>query len=368
MKKLLQLFISFTLLGIITSAQVTFEGNFIVVTLGNYSHFSVNDATQDQLEQIDRFTPIVGGNLNEVIDYANDMDNVEDPAVMEPATYGDMELYGVFDNAFSGAPPAYQIGVNVYCWNDQPFVILKYTITNVSGEALDARAGFEVLPIIDGAYGEEKMEYLAELNAFRVYRPEASTNVGVKFLSPAMTGLKALEWYGGYNDSDENLFEYLTYGYIDVEYQSGLDGSVIVPSADPMTLGDGETMVVYVAVAVGGDLSAIETNLEDAETVYNTIITSVEDEFVPLQYSLSQNYPNPFNPTTEISFAIPQRENVSIKIFNPIGQQVAQLLNKEMEAGSHELSFNASDLPSGVYFYSIEAGNFTMTKKMMLLK
>lgn len=89
---------------------------------------------------------------------------------------------------------------------------------------------------------------------------------------------------------------------------------------------------------------------------------------VPTEYTLSQNYPNPFNPSTKITFSLPQRQNVSVKVYNVIGQLVATLANKEFEAGTHVVNFNASNLSSGIYFYTMNAGDYTITKKMMLVK
>ncbi len=89
---------------------------------------------------------------------------------------------------------------------------------------------------------------------------------------------------------------------------------------------------------------------------------------LPEAYALSQNYPNPFNPTTVISFAIPEQADVTLKVFNLLGQEVATLMNGVRTAGTHEVNFNASSLSSGVYFYTIKAGQFTSTKKMMLIK
>lgn len=85
-------------------------------------------------------------------------------------------------------------------------------------------------------------------------------------------------------------------------------------------------------------------------------------------YSLEQNYPNPFNPTTKIGYVLKDKSNAKVAIMNAIGQEVAVLINEEQEAGYHQLDFNASNLPSGIYFYKLEAGNFTKTMKMILLK
>jgi hypothetical protein len=85
-------------------------------------------------------------------------------------------------------------------------------------------------------------------------------------------------------------------------------------------------------------------------------------------FSLDQNYPNPFNPGTMISYSLPERTNVSLAVFNSLGQQVANLVNGESEAGYHDVQFNASNLASGIYFYRLQAGSFVQTHKMMLLK
>ena len=89
---------------------------------------------------------------------------------------------------------------------------------------------------------------------------------------------------------------------------------------------------------------------------------------MPTDFSLNQNYPNPFNPTTNISFGIPKDAKVKLEVFNTIGQQVATLIDAPLEAGYHTASFNADNLPSGLYIARISAGTFTSAKKMMLIR
>jgi len=99
--------------------------------------------------------------------------------------------------------------------------------------------------------------------------------------------------------------------------------------------------------------------------------TDIEDETaaqIPTQYFLYQNYPNPFNPTTTIKYSISQRGLVIIKIYNAIGEEVATLINKEQPVGNYEVEFDATTLPSGIYFYRLKAGSFVETKKMVLMK
>lgn len=88
----------------------------------------------------------------------------------------------------------------------------------------------------------------------------------------------------------------------------------------------------------------------------------------PKDFALYQNYPNPFNPSTTIKFALPVKTNLSLNVYNTLGEKVAEIFKGEMEEGYHEMMFNASGLSSGVYFYKIESENFNSTKKLMLLK
>ncbi|MDO8550214.1 MAG: T9SS type A sorting domain-containing protein [Ignavibacteria bacterium] len=88
----------------------------------------------------------------------------------------------------------------------------------------------------------------------------------------------------------------------------------------------------------------------------------------PLIFDLEQNYPNPFNPSTKISYSVPKSGYVSLKVYNALGQEVAALVNGIKEAGNHKIDFNASNLNSGIYFYKLEAGDFTQVKKMTLIK
>ncbi len=89
---------------------------------------------------------------------------------------------------------------------------------------------------------------------------------------------------------------------------------------------------------------------------------------IPSVFSLAQNYPNPFNPSTTISFALPQHANVKLVVYNSLGEEVAELVNREMNAGFQSVNFDASNLSSGLYFYRISAGNFVDVKKMILIK
>jgi hypothetical protein len=103
-------------------------------------------------------------------------------------------------------------------------------------------------------------------------------------------------------------------------------------------------------------------------TIADIIGISNNNNEVPLSYALGQNYPNPFNPATQIEYTIPKQSFVSIKVYNLLGQDVATLVNSVKQAGVHDVTFNASELPSGIYYYRMNAGNYSDVRKMILVK
>ena len=109
-------------------------------------------------------------------------------------------------------------------------------------------------------------------------------------------------------------------------------------------------------------------------TNYSVLITGIKEEqkLIPTVYMLNQNFPNPFNPSTVISWQLPDRSHVSLKIYDILGNEVATLINENREAGYYETTFNASSLASGMYIYRLSAsgraGNYFFTRKMLMIK
>jgi hypothetical protein len=98
-----------------------------------------------------------------------------------------------------------------------------------------------------------------------------------------------------------------------------------------------------------------------------TALDEIED-ILPLKFKLSQNYPNPFNPSTKINYSLAEPSHVQLEIYNILGQRVAVLVDEAKNAGSHTHLWNANNIPSGVYFYRIIAGDFEDTRKMILIR
>jgi hypothetical protein len=111
------------------------------------------------------------------------------------------------------------------------------------------------------------------------------------------------------------------------------------------------------------------TNLWRIGLATSTLVVSVEQETdQPSDFALEQNYPNPFNPSTTFRYSIPTQSKVVIKVYDILGNEITTLMDEEKSVGTYELTWNAVNLPSGVYFYQLRACSFIETKKMLLLK
>ncbi len=160
-----------------------------------------------------------------------------------------------------------------------------------------------------------------------------------------------------------------------------VDGDEIYPSLSKTGNTPGSVGIVYQLSAFPGSSSFSQTTAPVSKNwiIYNRVdpvtgnslpigINTLSTE-VPDAFSLSQNYPNPFNPTTKIKFDVKSATNINIKVFDVTGREVAKLVNNEfVKAGTHEVTFDAARFASGVYFYTLEADNVKLTKKMMLVK
>ncbi|MBK8944012.1 MAG: T9SS type A sorting domain-containing protein [Ignavibacteriae bacterium] len=125
----------------------------------------------------------------------------------------------------------------------------------------------------------------------------------------------------------------------------------------------------------GSIINSYETSIAPRRIAfqYDDKAVSVENEIINSEFKLEQNYPNPFNPSTTIKYSIPGNEKretskVKILIYDILGEEVATFVNQNQNHGTYEINFNASKLPSGIYYFKMQAGNFTSTKKMILMK
>ena len=285
-------------------------------------------------------------------------------------TFGDYEIYGSYNNNGTGVPPDILEKQNIYCWQNQNSFIVKYTLINRESSSVNAIVGLELVPEVESSFGEDTVRYSSLTDIISVKKTEA---VGFKPLSDKFKSLGAFVWYSDYRE-DTTYYRYLTYNSFDSLFitdpnDPNVDDPVLIPAYNTQSLASGDSLIYYIAIAYGANETEMLASLQEAQDKYN-LITSVsrENNLIPQAYSLKQNYPNPFNPTTNINFSIPQLENVSLVVYNLLGQVVSTLVNSELPAGNYTYAFDASKLPSGIYLYTLSAGNYKETQKMVLLK
>jgi hypothetical protein len=347
-----------------------FNNGFIGIILNDYGRVRVEDGSL--LRQIDRSSLLVGTDISGVFDYKTDAESVDPPISITSPIFSDYEMYCSIDNTWSNLPPAVLAKINVYGWNNVSFAIVKFNVINMESTTEDAYLGMEFIPQLDGIYGFEQIEYVPANKTMAAYSG-ASTHVGYRLLSAELESFTTFDWYSGYSDSDSLYYVSMSYSAIDTIYNSDNTGggTVSIFSQAPVQLNPSDSSEFYVAIAVGADMSTMLANMDSAVAKYDEIFDVskvVGDDFIPSTFELAQNFPNPFNPSTKIKFSLPTAEKTRLVVSNMLGQEVTTLVNNQLSVGSYEIEFNASELPSGIYFYTLQAGNLTMTKKMVFLK
>jgi Secretion system C-terminal sorting domain len=131
----------------------------------------------------------------------------------------------------------------------------------------------------------------------------------------------------------------------------------------PSTAG---TVTMYICGAAGTNPPAWNNGAN--KTIVVKSLTGIENNSTPASYNLNQNFPNPFNPVTKINYDLAKTSEVSLVVYNLLGKKVSTLVNQKQDAGYYSVDFNAANLSSGVYYYKIQAGDFTSIKRMTLIK
>ena len=261
---------------------------------------------------------------------------------------------------------------------------------------------FMRIALNDGGTGTTAVTYLTTSDSVRVIKLDAtasdSTGTGIRSTTP-LTAKQFVFLYDNTEGSNRPISgtfvesegtdntttnSYASFYATSVNAVSGAFGSIIpnnltggIQRVEVRSLTDG-TIANYATDADGvwpsgaNTVNVIGGTTEivlDATTDLGFIASSVKTaNIIPAGFSLSQNFPNPFNPTTNISYTLANENHVTIDVFDAKGQKISTLVNDLKSAGTHSAIFNASNLPSGIYYYTITAGSFTETRRMVLLK
>jgi hypothetical protein len=220
---------------------------------------------------------------------------------------------------------------------------------------------------------------------FSLTSPDDSAEVVV-------TGDVVVTWNGSSDfDGDDLTYEWVLYSADTTMViarvgsdNSSMETTATIPGATVdallesagLSVGQSANFVWNVRVSDGSDTLGVRSNFFDEwEPIYRYltlergVITSNDEEFgTPDRFTLEQNYPNPFNPSTTIKFSLPTASDVTLTVYNMLGQKVSTIVNEKMNSGFHSVSFDASNLASGMYIYRIEAASFSSVKKMLLIK
>ncbi len=310
---------------------------------------------------------------------------VQNLRIAIPGANADQQGTSIFSDDGAGAN---KLGITTkqisYSWSGDPyknFIILKYRFANKSSKAISGfYAGlFFDWDMVESSGNNDTTAYDNNGNLAYVYHIGGNPNtwVATALISDANYG-----YWGITNDGSDGGFQIYD-GFSDTEKWEDLSSGIgkaqagpgdisEVTSGGPYAIQPGDTLDVAFAVAAGANLQDLRNTIATARFQYNRLVTDVQSEngSTPLSFELGQNYPNPFNPSTTIKYTIPKAEHVVIKVYDILGNEISTLVDENKSAGRYTVTFSASGakMASGVYFYRITAGDFTATKKLLLLK
>ncbi|MEJ5261808.1 MAG: T9SS type A sorting domain-containing protein [Ignavibacterium sp.] len=341
--------------------------NIYVSTYGRVSIYSV----PDNVRQLYRAALLVGTGFDSVFDLTFDKDIEDSTQLLSVPSFGDYEIYGSYNNNYSGAPPNVLEKENIYCWQSIGAFIIKYTVINRELNPINAIIGLEFLPRINNnRAGGDTVTFS---NQTKIISVKNGRSVGFKALSEDLKSVGMFYYFTDY-ESDSLFYQWLSYSSYDSLFitnpaDPNVDAPAIIPAFNQRTINPNDSAIIYVAIAYGEQESEMLAALANAQQLYDTL-TSVDnnENQILSDFYLNQNYPNPFNPNTIISWNVPFNSYQTLKVYDVLGNEVASLVNEYRTAGSYAINFNASNLSSGVYYYKLTAGNFTETKKMILMR
>jgi subtilisin family serine protease len=336
---------------------------------------------------------MAGTSSTKEVDVARDSSGNEESAdfkaegtvqVNTPGSVADQELVTAFnDSNATSNRVGIEVSLHTYSYvrdSTANFVILEYTIHNLGSVAINNFHGglfldWDVSPYEDIASYDENYQLGYAYDESR----SEKTYVGCALIHGGAINYTAI------NNADANTGIYQ--GFTKAHKWNALsDGTTnnsagpadisMVVSSGPVTISGNSSTILTFVLAAGDTLADLESAVRVAKEIYDTMTHVISAPTIPTLAILNQNYPNPFNPTTEITFDLTESANVTVEVFNMMGQKVATLTDKNYQAGTYlsrpPLIFSAAKLASGVYVVRLTAisksQTYTQSRKMMVLK
>jgi hypothetical protein len=382
-------------------SYVVSNNNNISITIGSRGNIAFNDYPTNSQGRGFRYKTsgnllfegalITGISATKISDVArnasgnqqsNDFMIVSPIKLYQPGSIADMQCVSVFNDDGAGANKiGIKVILNSYSYSDaqnSDYVILHYKFINTTSSTIsNFYAGlFFDWDLIDGSGDGDIALWDSNYKMGYVYNQPATTPyyVGASLLSHTNVNFRAINNAGG--DGGWGIYD----GFTDAEKWQAISGGLtktqagagdvsFVIAGGPYTINAGDTLNVAFALLAADNLTLLRNYLNKAKQKWNLILTDVEEnQNEKFSYQLYQNYPNPFNPKTTISFSIPTKDHVTLKIFDALGNEVTTLIDKELDAGKHSIDFDGKNLSSGIYFYQIQYQGYKLLRKMVLLK
>jgi hypothetical protein len=350
------------------------DNGVLSFSLNSYGRFRVGAVGGDR--HLDRMSLVAALSQDDVFDYQEDA-NVTAVTAQGLSIPGvDTALFCISDNTYINEPPKISVEHTVYAWQNTSYALIRYRVINDSSAAQTLYLGTVVIPQPSGSYGGETMGYDAGQSTVYYFRTGEMPYSGTRLLSSPTHSAQLFDWDAYSSDpssdaaTDSTRYEATATAGFDNTITAGANGCIYHHNAGQFTIAPGDTAEIVYAFVYGTSLNDLLANSALAQARYDGFFTSVAESpaNVPAGFLLEQNYPNPFNPSTQIRFALAQRGEVQLTVYDATGHEVKTLMNGVKPAGEHVLTFDASDLSSGVYFYRLRTEKFTATRKMVLMR
>jgi hypothetical protein len=357
-------------------AQVYGQGNGFGYGLDKYGRVRIYTPDTNGTTQLNRASILLALSKTNVGDYTEDAQAVSGPTI---TAAGPSPRTGtvLFDNSYTHQQPKMKVRLSTYTWPNDAFLIARYTVINDTSISYSLYLGLAVSPRPGGTYGGETVTYDATKKVAYFFRSGTAMYMGVKLVSGSPYSFHVLD-YAVYSPSDPSSdaatdstrYTMTALPGFDIPLTVGVDGSLYNLNVGSVSVAVGDSTSFSVAYVYGTTLDAMLASADSADVRYKKVFTSIQQTSltVPQSTSLQQNYPNPFNPGTVIEFQLRHAGEVSLRVYDVLGREVAVLANGTLNAGTYRVPFDARRLASGIYYYRLVAGSFVDSKRMLLVK